>query len=168
MSETRLEPLVDKDWNAVTIRGELENTHDHAVSDVVVEVRFLNSEGRVLDTETQELRAVVVPAGGSAALEVETVSNLTAAEIDSHAVEVKYAELKPRCREVPTTTAHVMLNILVSWFPMLLLIAIFVWVAKRSKTLRFLEQQTSHLDSIANETRRVGDLLEALSRERKG
>lgn len=116
----------------VTVLGTLRNQHGERVENLMLEARLTDASGKVVDVLSQPLYGLVVPASGQIAFRLQGSAAVNAAV---------YAGVKAR---VVSAESHAGLvspshhgnaernwNIAVAWGPMLLLIAVWILLARR-------------------------------------
>jgi len=117
----------------VTVLGELENTTEATVDDLVVEARIADANGQVADVLTQSLYGIVVPPGQRVAFRLQAPAASPEASYSSVKARVTSGEghrPSPRGSDGKDRESA-LLSFLVSWGPMLLLILVWVVLARK-------------------------------------
>ena len=113
----------------VSALAELKNASDLRVSDLVVEARFLDASGKLMDASTEALYGVSIAPNEKAAVRVDTRAMRPPSSYASAEMRVVDASM---VRPEPLDSRHnVAWNLLVSWGPMALLLAVWLWIARR-------------------------------------
>ena len=116
----------------LTVLGTFKNTTPTKVDNLVVEAKLTDAQGKVIDVLSQPVYGVAVPAGQEVAFRVQ---GQAAASQSSYAgVQVRVtsgeAHLAKPTRQ-PSQEKSAWLDVLLSWGPMLLLILVWVFLARR-------------------------------------
>jgi ATP-dependent Zn protease len=113
----------------ITCIGEIQNLTDDVWDDLVVEVKYFNSNGALIDTETESLYSYVLQAKDTIPFRVRIQADRDASEYISHSVRITSAEQKSRyeSQNSPKMKSSLISNILISWAPMIILIGVWVF-----------------------------------------
>jgi hypothetical protein len=125
-------------WNGgergavINALGVLKNTSAACADNIVVEVRFFDEQKNVVDVITSPLEGIVVPASKEVAFRVQGPAAQPKSVYASMSARVVSAEQRYRgtAQAAPTWTSRI-LDVLASWGPMLLLIAVWIWIMRR-------------------------------------
>jgi ATP-dependent Zn protease len=116
----------------VTVLGTLKNTTANRADGVVVEAKLTDRGGKVIDVISEKVYGLVVPAGQQVAFRVQGPA---AADRDAYAgVQARVVSADARPGAVPRAKEQepsLFVSLLVSWGPMLLLIGVWVLLARR-------------------------------------
>lgn len=140
---------------SVLTLGTLVNASASCLDNLVVEVRYFDDKGALIDTTSTELWGVIVPAQGEAAFKVRSNAVNDKAAYATQKIRVMSAEARPGRSVKPNETAmDTAQQIFISWFPMVLLIGVWIYFAKRMKSPQdklhqLVEEQNKHLARIA-------------------
>jgi ATP-dependent Zn protease len=116
----------------VTVIGELKNTTNQKIDDLVIEAKLTNSSGKVIDVISEPVYGLVVPAGQQVAFRLQTTAAADQASYSGVIARVVSGE-----SHVPSTTrtrsqkSSRYVEILISWSPMIFLILVWVLLARR-------------------------------------
>ena len=112
----------------ITCIGEIQNLTDDVWDDLVVEVKYFNSNGALIDTETESLYSYVLQAKDTIPFRVRIQADRNASEYSTHSVRITSAERKSRyeSQNSPKKKSSLISNILISWAPMIILIGVWV------------------------------------------
>ena len=112
----------------VTALAELTNKATTRVSDLVVEVRYLDAQGRMVDATTQSLYGVRIAPGATAAVQVESAAaqpRTSYATAQLRIVDLVFPQSQSDSKR------SFWIEMLFSWGPMLLLIGVWVFLMRR-------------------------------------
>ena len=115
----------------VSALAELKNTGDERADDLVVEARFLGAAGQLIDASTESLFGVSIAPGETAAVRVDTRAMRPQANYASAQVRVIDARFQTPAEGDQRSAGKVVLDLLVSWGPMILLLAVWLWIVRR-------------------------------------
>ena len=116
-----------------------------------MEAKFLDSANKVIDVITQENYGIVVPAGKDVLLKLR--DSISGAQVSYSKVEVRVLSADFRAPKSafgsanPNNTKNAMIEFLISWGPMLLLIAVWIYMMRKysngyqNKVLQFMDKQ---------------------------
>jgi ATP-dependent Zn protease len=116
----------------VTVIGTFKNTSSNKVENLVVEAKLTDAQGKVIDVLSQPVYGVAVPAGQEVAFRVQGQAAAAQASYSGVQVRVSSGESHiARQPRPPAKEASPWLDVLVSWGPMLLLILVWVVLARK-------------------------------------
>lgn len=141
----------------VTTIGSIRNTSDALIDDIVVEVKYFNAEKKLIDVVTQPIYGLVVPASQDVAFRVRDVADKPKSSYASSAVRIVSANERVTRQPQPKVSSFSWTDLLASWGPMLLLIAVWIFFMRKMnkkgspqvRTLELIEKQNIVLDRIA-------------------
>jgi hypothetical protein len=150
----------------ITTLGTIANPSGVCFTDLVVEVRYFDAAGQHVDTVVQSLADVVSPAGGSVEFRV-----MAPAAKDAKAYATQRARVvdgSPRWTRAPDTGRGGFSDQLLSWGPMILLIVVWLLMARRysgprslqGRMLPMVEQQTKAQQEQGLALQRIAAALE--------
>lgn len=128
--------------------GTITNPSGVCFTDLAVEVQYFDAAGQHVDTVVQSLSDVVSPAGGSIEFRVMAPA---AKDAKAYATQrVRVVDGSPRWTKAPDPGHGGFVDLLLSWGPMILLIVVWLLVARRysgprsiqGRMLPMVEQQT--------------------------
>lgn len=161
-SDMQFTPIQSGD--VVIVVGKLRSLSSSVIEEVVVEAQFFNDQGALIDTAAETLYASKVPAHGEAAFKIETRATQPRDRYAKHQVLVLAAnEVKP-CVST-TKKTPVWLTTLISWTPMLLLIAAWLLLTRKynakgspqHRSLELIGQQNALLAKQVDQLQRLAD-----------
>ena len=129
----------------------VKNSSDTSAYNIVLEAKFLDSANKVIDVITQENYGIVVPAGKDVLLKLR--DSISGAQVSYSKVEVRVLSADFRAPKSafgsanPNNTKNAMIEFLISWGPMLLLIAVWIYMMRKysngyqNKVLQFMDKQ---------------------------
>jgi ATP-dependent Zn protease len=151
-------------YNEITCVGNIENTSNVPISEIVFQVQYFNATGNLIDTVTGYDYSYVVPAKQVIAFRVnDTAARTNSEEYVSHQVIITSAK-----QERPSKTNNkFMTNLLISWGPILLLIAVWLFIlrkyqGKNSPQKKILELQKQHYELIEKQNELFSELIETI------
>lgn len=117
----------------VSVLGELQNTTEATVDDLVVEARLLDSKGEQVDTLTQSLYGLKILPLGKLAFRLQgTAAAASDAYVSVSArVTSGVAQAPSPMRSASEKGENVIVSFLVSWGPMLLLVLVWIVLARK-------------------------------------
>ena len=138
----------------VTTLGSLKNSSTDCLDGIVVEVKYYDTKRGLIDTVTQPLYGVVVPAKQEVAFRVRDDAAQSKDSYAAQTVRVVSADVRGS-RNAKQQANSPFIDFLVSWGPMLLLIGVWIFFMQRMKrkdsphgrTLAMFEQQNAILEA---------------------
>lgn len=116
----------------VTVLGTLKNTTGKRIENLVIEAKLTDASGKVIDVLSERVYGLVVPAGQDVAFRLQAPA---AAGPDAYAgarARVVSAEAHaPFTPRAAKSVPHPVIDLLVSWGPMILLIAVWLFMMRR-------------------------------------
>ena len=136
----------------ITCLGEIQNFTGEAWEDLVIEVKYFNSKGSLIDTDTENLYSYVLQAKDTIPFRVRIQADRDSSEYSTHSVRITSAERKSRyvSQSSPKKKSSLITNILISWTPMLILIGVWIFFmywsfskkkSPQAKSLELLKNQ---------------------------
>jgi len=149
----------------VTTIGTIKNASDSPIEDLVIEVKYFDADKKLIDVVTQPVYGLVVPASQEVAFRIRDVADKPKAAYVSNTVRVISAE--PRVTQQPRpkqSSFSWIVDLLVSWGPMLLLIAVWIFFMQRMskkgspqvRTIELIEKQNAILERLATAVEKAG------------
>jgi ATP-dependent Zn protease len=139
----------------VTSIGKIKNNTDYNISDIVLEAQFFDGQKNLIDVASENLYYVNVSPHDEIAFKLQTTAATRNDDYSSQSVRViGMTEEKP-CTSSGTNQSrskkNVWLNMLINWFPLLLLLALWMLFMRRyagknspqHKTINLIEEQNS-------------------------
>lgn len=151
----------------VTSLATLKNASADSVRDVMLEVKYFDANHVLVDTVTQPVDGLFVPASGAVAFRIrEVAARAKEAYVSQEMRIISAVAIKPHPEP---STMSVLLDYLVSWGPMLLLIGVFGFFIKRAsgkgsvqnRTLALVEAQNTLLETKLRLLERLAVAAEA-------
>lgn len=119
----------------LTVLGSVKNNGGERVESLLVEAKLKDASGKTIDVISQPVHGLVVPAGQQVAFRL--LAPAAAAPAMYAGVEARVVSAEAHVPFVPPPPAraenepNVFVSLLVSWAPMLLLIAVWVLLARK-------------------------------------
>lgn len=139
----------------VTSIGKIKNNTDYNISDIVLEAQFFDAQKNLIDVASENLYYLNLSPHDEIAFKLQTIAATLNDNYSSQSVRViGMTEEKP-CTSSGTNQSrskkNVLLNMLINWFPLLLLLSLWLlfmrrYVGKKSpqhKTISLIEEQNS-------------------------
>ncbi|NHZ79115.1 hypothetical protein F2P44_07465 [Massilia sp. CCM 8695] len=153
----------------VTSLATLKNGSADGVRDIMLEVKYFDANHVLVDTVTQSVDELVVPASGEVAFRIRDLAAREKEAYASQEIRIISAEaIKPHRKQSPSVTSQI-LDFLYSWGPMLLLIGVYIYFIKRAngknspqnRMMVLLESQSAHLNAQLRLLERLAVAAEA-------
>ena len=146
--------------------GQIENNSDETYENLVIEVNYFNNNGDLIDTITDELYASVLGPYKTITFRVRDSADKSADQYSKHSVKLTSAD--KMCVDDYENTSDfkgLFWRLFISWGPMFLLIAVWIFFILRlrskkspqgqslallSKQLELLEEQNSLFSKLIN------------------
>lgn len=116
----------------VTVLGSFKNTTANRIESLVVEAKLTDSNGKVIDVLSQPVYGLVVPAGQQVAFRLQgpaAVKENLYAGVQARVVSAEaHAPSPPRASREESNRV---VNFLISWGPMLLLVVVWIFLARK-------------------------------------
>jgi ATP-dependent Zn protease len=138
----------------VTVLGSFKNITESKIDGLMVEAKLTDSRGKVIDVLSEPIYGLVVPAGQQVAFRLQ---GRAAAKEGAYAgVQVRVVSAEAHARSAPRAAkqeANPFVDFLISWGPMILLIAVWILLARKyngkgstqAKMLAAINEQNSLL-----------------------
>jgi hypothetical protein len=154
----------------ITALGEIQNSSPDRAEDVVVEARYFDAEKKLVDVVTEHIYGFVVPAGQKVAFRVRDLADKPKGAYVTSDVRVVSAHAsnatagRSSKRETP-----LVLQLLFNAFPILLLIAVWVFFMRRyqgksspqMRSLDLIEKQAGTLERQLATLERLANAVES-------
>lgn len=156
----------NSDWNQVSVIGQIANSSDIDLDDIVIEARYYDANGELIDTATDSNYHAVLPAGGKIAFRVDTDAAAEESEYSSHEVTITSASARVSCKN-----KNVWKEIAVSWAPFVVLVLVWIWLIRRSRGkskksyLVLIEEMSEISKESAEHTKRIAEAAEKIASE---
>lgn len=116
----------------VTVLGTFKNSTESKIDNLVVEAKLTDAGGKVIDVLSQPIYGVVVPAGQQVAFRLQGPAAAThGAYVGVQARVVSAEAHTPSTTRTDKPETNRFIDFLVSWGPMLLLIAVWIFLARK-------------------------------------
>ncbi len=115
--------------NFVSCMGTIQNSSTLVWEELVIEVQYYNKENDLIDTITEYNYGLVVPANDAATFRIRDTADKNESEYYSHKVRITSARTDsytPPRTQPRRTKSKPLTQILISWTPMLILIAVWI------------------------------------------
>lgn len=133
----------------ITTIGTLKNTSPFKLEDILVEVKYFDAEGKLVDVLTESLYEVTLQPSQEISFRVRGVADKAEKNYVSTTVRVVSAYTTTPPKNTENDNSFHWLNYLLTWAPMLLFIIVwclYIWYVSNKKspqwrTISLLEQQ---------------------------
>jgi uncharacterized membrane protein YgcG len=118
----------------VTVLGSLKNETGQSVSNLVVEAKLLDAQGKLVDVLTDSLYGIVVMPGDQVAFRLQRIPAAAASPASYAQVQARVTSgesqeaAQPRRETGWGWNRHTFMSLVSNWGPVLLLIAALVWL----------------------------------------
>jgi len=170
VTPTAMDVSVDNGHRLVTTLGTIANPSHDCFQKVQLELRYFDAAKNHVDTVTETLEDLTLPAGETIEFRVREPAARDAAAYASQSVRVVDAEMR-WVKAPPASNAFV--DMLLSWAPMMLLIAVWVYLMRRQNSTKSLQGRMfavmeQQLETARAQTLAIQKAAEALERRAGG
>ena len=148
--------------NTITTIGTIKNLSGIRIDEPVLEVKYFDQAKRLIDTVTQPLYGVVVPASQEVSFRVRDVADKSKEAYISSSVRVVSVEQRNLHTSNSKKNSSIWLETFVSWLPMLILICVWVFFIKKMNKKDSPQRRSVEL--IENQNLILTKQLETLDR----
>ncbi len=158
--------------------GEIQNNSAATLEDIVVEARFFDGDGELIDVTVERLYSIRVPPAETVAFRLQSLALAGQADYVSHQVRLISASESRPCPQSSgggsNSNFELIKKLLISSFPILLLIAVWIFFMRRysgksspqNRSLDLIEKQNEMIEKQRGAIERIADALEADKGER--
>ncbi len=156
--------------NFITCIGEILNLTSDVWEDLVVEVKYFDSNGVLVDTETEHLYENVIQGNETTSFRIRISADRKAEDYVNHVSRITWAEKRypyvPSKKTKKKSTNW--FKIFIGWVPMLLLIGVWIFFMRKmrspqNKTIDYLKNQNDISKQNNEILERIASSLETLS-----
>lgn len=156
----------DGDHRVVTTLGTITNPTGVCFTDLVIEVQYFDAAGQHVDTLVEPAAGLVSPADEAVEFRVQGVA---ARDAKAYATQrVRVMDGSARWSKAAETKQSSLVELLLSWAPMLVLIAVWVMVARwfsgkkspQGKLVEIAQAQAKATQDLVAATQRIAQALE--------
>ena len=164
-----------KQWESgayVFTIGEIRNNSDVTLDDIVVEARFFDADGKLIDVTVERLYSLRVPPSETVAFRLQSLALAEDGEYASHQVRLVSASESRPCPQASGNSSNsnfeLLKKLLISAFPILLLIAVWIYFMRRysgknspqNRSLDLIDKQNEMIQKQGEAIERIADALE--------
>lgn len=151
--------------------GTVENHSNKSWNELVFEVQYFNSEDQLIDTTSEYDYSIVIPAHDTIAFRVTGHAIHEASEYQTHKVRITSATPESCNDPAPSKSKrkriNIFIDILISWTPMLILIAVWIFFmrkyqGKKSPQRKILELQEKQCKLVEQQNALFEKLIEVI------
>lgn len=158
--------------------GEIQNNSDATLDDIIVEARFFDADGELIDVTVERLYSVRVPPAESVAFRLQSLALADQEDYVSHQVRIVSASESRPCAQsasgTPTKNSGLVQQLLISSFPILLLIAVWIFFMRRvggknspqNRSLDLIDRQNEMIEKQSNAIERIASAIESKKNEK--
>ncbi len=173
ISATSMEVSNEKNRLSVLTLGTIKNPANACFDDVVVEVRYFDSNNKHVDTIVQPLFGMVIPAEKDISFRVLDQAAKPKESYSTQTIRVLNAEPRFTKQSRNKSTADIFKEVLISWGPILLLIAVWFYFmstmrgkkSPQERILVMMEKQVASSDAQTRELARIAIAIERMNGE---
>ncbi|HVK55939.1 MAG TPA: hypothetical protein VM532_13035 [Burkholderiales bacterium] len=166
ISVTSLNYAQTDEHNIVTTIGAIKNSSSSCAQELVVEVKYFDGQGKQVDVVTQLLYGIVVPPHDEVAFRVRDEADKPKDLYVKSTARIVAAE--PKFSAKPRREKSMLIEMLVSWGPMLLLISVWAFFMRKysgekspqRRSLALIEKQTGMLMQQVQALERLANAAE--------
>jgi hypothetical protein len=174
--------FIVKSWESgsyVFTIGEIQNNIDATLDDIVVEARFFDTDGELIDVTVERLYSLRVPPSETVAFRLQSMALAERDEYVSHEVRLISASESRPCAQssgtAGTSNFELIKKLLISSFPILLLLAAWIYFMRRAagknspqnRSLDLIDRQNDMIEKQGSAIERIANALEAEKRSKR-
>ncbi|MEO1201056.1 MAG: FxLYD domain-containing protein [Pseudomonadota bacterium] len=158
----------------IFVIGEIENHSDYALDTMILEARFYDADGELIDVSTDRLYGITLPPGERVGFRLQSFALAAPEEYVSHDVRMLGADERRPCSgysgapAASSADSGVVRKLLITSFPVILLIAAWIFFMRRAggkdspqnRTLDLIEEQNAMLKNQSGAIDRIATALE--------
>ncbi len=156
----------------VTSIGKIRNNTDNNISDIVLEAQFYDTKGNLIDVASDNLYYVNVSPHEEIAFKLQTTAAALNDKYTSQSVRVIGMHEEKPCKSnganKKRTKENVWIKILINWFPLLFLLALWIFFMRKyagknspqQKTIGLIEEQNSLIGNLNKSLERIAGAAE--------
>lgn len=155
-----------KDHNYISCIGKLKNKSNITWEEPVIEVQFFNSNNELVDTFTEYIYGMAVPANDEIAFRIKEGADKNIEEYKTHKVRVTSAQQVVKYRP-KKSKSNIFTQVLISSTPILLLIVVWIFLmrkyhGKNSPQNKIIEIQEKNYELIKHQNELFEKLTETI------
>ncbi len=153
---------------AVTI-GKIRNNTAHTLEDLVIEVRYFDSNGKLVDVAVDRQYSISIPPNDEIAFKMQTLAAAPESKYASQSVRVVNAQEDIPCPDRSSSDAdNPWMQSLARWWPFLLMITIWIALTRTNggkdspqrRMVGQMDRQTELVEAQNIELKRIADAVE--------
>jgi ATP-dependent Zn protease len=156
------------DGNVITTMGSLKNSSANCLEHITIEVNYFDAQNTLIDTVTDSVYATIAPPKDQVSFRVSGTARMPKEAYASQKVRVLFAEPRVSRQAQKKEENSFFVDLFVSWFPMLLLIALWIFFMQRMQTknspqgkqLEIFEKQNAILEAQNALLARIANAVE--------
>lgn len=172
-----------KTWDSgsyVFTIGEIQNNSDATLDDIVIEARFFDADDELIDVTVERLYSVRLPPAETVAFRLQSLALAEQEDYVSHQVRLIAANRSrlsaQSSRSSSNSNVELIKKLLISSFPILLLIAVWIVFMRRAagknspqnRSLDLIDKQNDMFEKQSGAIERIANALEANRDKRSG
>jgi ATP-dependent Zn protease len=167
ISDTSLNFSQADGFGTISIMGTIKNQSKFQAEDLVIEVKYFDQQGKKSDVVTQTLYGIVVPPSQEVDFRVRDQADKSKEFYVTSSARIVSAQ--PKCLPKSKTKKNsLIVELLISWGPMLLLIGVWIFAMKKysgknspqKQSLSILEKQTEIISQQAGAIERIANAVD--------
>jgi ATP-dependent Zn protease len=155
----------------ITTLGTLKNLSNSVADDIVIEVKYFDTEKKLVDVVTQSIYGIVAPPSQEVSFRVRDAADKLKSAYVSNSVRVVSASQRIDRQTKAQPKSSAWRDILISWMPMILLIGVWAYFIKRqnkkgpaARSVELIEQQNQILARQAELLERLSNAAEKIAK----
>jgi hypothetical protein len=153
---------------AITI-GKIRNNTAYKLENLVIEVRYFDSNGKLIDVAVEQQYSISIPPNDEIAFKVQTQAAAPESKYASQSVRVVNAHEDIPCSDRSSSDAdNPWMQSLARWWPLLLMITIWIALTRTNggkdspqrRMLGQMDRQTELVEAQNIELKRIADAVE--------
>ena len=172
VTETKVNYSKVEGYGYISCIGKIQNKSNVKYDELVFEVQFFNSNNELIDTITEYNYDLVVPADDEIAFRVKGGADKDKSEYQNHQVKITSARPIVPYTSKKSFTNNTIVKILISWGPMLLLIAVWIFFMKKqqgkgSPQKKIIEIQEKQCLLVEEQNKLFQQLIEVIDKKNR-
>ena len=139
VKSSSMDVSVDAGHRMVTSLGTITNPSANCFQNVVLELQFFDAGRNHVDTVVEPMEGFLVPAGETVEFRVREPASKEASSYATQSVRLVDADV--RWAKAPESPRSAIVDLLLSWGPMLLLIGVWIYFVKRQSGQKSIQSR---------------------------
>jgi len=136
ISDTRMFYNIYGETPYISTIGYINNDSEYPLEDISIEVRYFDEKGNIIDSDFENIYSLVVPPKEKVSFKLQATAIAEKDSYSSHEVHIIHAAQNIPCNKKSksrnnSNTYNTIKKVLIGWFPLLLLIFIWIFFVKK-------------------------------------